>query len=457
MNLEPTLFKAYDIRGIYPSAINAEVIYNIGRAYATWLKKEDPEAKKICVGRDMRLSSPELQESLIKALTESGLDVDNLGLVSTPVFYYATASGGYHGGLQVSASHNPKEYNGVKVVRSGGVPVGGDTGLYEIKDIILSDSYMPLTDLEGIVHNKMGVTEECIADHLTHLEASNINRLKVVVDAANAMGALDAEALFGKLNCIVTKMNFELDGTFPAHEADPLKEENKVELKKVVLAEKADLGISLDGDGDRIFFVDELGQSVEQPIIRGLLAQIELAANPGATICYDIRPGKITEDMILEAGGVPSVTPVGHSLIKAQMLKVGAIFGGESSGHFFYKFPYGTFEASMLVAAKILEYISSQNKPFSEILAPFRNRYFQTGEINIHMSKREEILERIENIKETFKDGKINTVDGVYIEYPDAWFIVRASNTEPLMRIIVESGSEKTLEEYKNKILELVK
>ena len=456
MKLESNIFKAYDIRAIYPEQIDTEIIYAMGRAYATWLKQQDPEAIKVAVGRDMRLSSPELQESLIKALTDSGLNVDNFGLVSTPTFYFGVASGGYHGGLQVSASHNPKQYNGVKIVRAGGVPVGGDTGLYTMRDIILQEKFMPLSGTPGTVTNKSDITDQAIKDYLFHADVSAVKPLNVVIDAANAMGALDAESMFKNLPCRVTRMNFELDGTFPAHEADPLKEENKVELKKVVIAEKADLGIALDGDGDRIFFVDEKGESVEPAILRGLLAQIELISNPGATICYDIRPGRITKDMIESAGGKAEVTPVGHSLIKAHMLEVGALFGGESSGHFFYKFPYGTFEASMLVALKLLVHISQQNKPFSEILAPFRGKYVQTGEINIHMSSRDEILKKIAIIKEAFKDGTLNEVDGVYIEYADAWFIVRASNTEALMRIIVESPTAETLERYKEKILSLV-
>ena len=259
--------------------------------------------------------------------------------------------------------------------------------------------------------------------------------------------------MFKNLKCNLIILNEKLDGTFPIHQPDPLAEENLKMLQKAVLENKADLGIGPDGDGDRYFFIDEKGEIVRQEILRGIMAQIALKENPGATVCYDIRPGRITKDMIEEAGGKASVTRVGHSLIKEQMLKENAVFGGESSGHYFYKFMYGTFEAPIVLTLKFLEYLSEQNIPLSEVIAPYR-KYFHSGEIN---TKVPDVKAKIEEIKQKYSDGQQSFLDGITIEYPDYWFNVRPSNTEPLLRLNLEARSKELMDQKRDEVLSVMK
>jgi phosphomannomutase len=448
------IFKAYDIRGIYPSDLNEEIIYKIGRAYATLIQNENEDKKlTIVVGRDMRLSSPQLSKALIKGLTEQGVDVVDIGLASTPTFYFAVGHCDYDGGALVSASHNPKEYNGLKMVRRKAIPVSGDTGIMEIKEMVLQDKFGEAKE-KGTVREKEGVLQEQIQHDLKYADVSKIKPFKVVADPANAMGVLYLEELFKHLPCQLIKMNFELDGTFPAHQPDPIQEENVEELKKRVKEEKADLGIAPDGDGDRIFYVDDRGEIIPPHIIRGMLAQIFLKDHPGAKICYDIRPGKITEDMVREAGGIPIVTKVGHSLIKETMIKEDAIFAGESSGHFYLKMPSGSYEVPVIATLKLLEIMSKKSKPISEIINPY-DKYFHSGEIN---SEVEDKSAKIKEIAEKYKDAKkILWIDGVTIEYDDFWFNVRPSNTEPLLRLNLEAKTKELMKKKREELLSLIR
>jgi phosphomannomutase len=453
IKIDPSIFKAYDVRGIYPKQLDEKIAEKIGRAYAFILRKENPNKKlKIVVGNDMRLSSPSLKKNLIKGLVESGMDVVDVNLVTTPTFYFAVSYYGYDGGIQVSASHNPKEYNGFKMVRTKAVPMGGETGIYEIRDLVKKDKFIS-SDIKGKVVKRKGVVEREVRVQRKNIEWKKIKPFKIVVDTGNGMGALDIKAMFKDLPCKLIKLNFKLDGTFPVHLPDPLKEENLRMLKETVVKNKADLGIASDGDGDRYFFVDEKGKTIPQSILRGLMAQIELEKHPGATVCYDIRPGKITQEMIEEAGGKPVVTRVGHSLIKEKMLEVGAIFGGESSGHYFYKFDYGTFEAPIVLVYKFLLYLSEQNKPVSEVIKPY-DKYYHSGEINSRVEDKEA---KLEEIAKKYSDGKISKLDGITVEYSDFWFNVRPSNTESLLRLNLEAVSKKKMEEKKDEILKLIR
>lgn len=447
------IYKAYDIRGIYPDQIDEDTIYKIGKAYVDILRKElDRDDITIVVGRDMRVSSPQLTQSMIKGITEQGADVIDIGLASTPTFYYGVALLKADGGMQVSASHNPKEYNGVKIVREKALPCGYDTGINEIERKV-KDNDFDKSEKTGTVAKKEGVLDSEVEFSLKHAHPDKIKRMKIVADAANAMGSPFLSKLFEKLPCELIKMNFELDGTFPVHQADPLKEENLKDLQKTVVDEKADFGISTDGDGDRIFFIDNKGQIIEQAILRGLIAKIVLKEHPGATICYDIRPGKITRDMIEENGGKPSVTKVGHSLIKAQAIKEGAAFAGESSGHFFFNTDIGFFEMPMIVTLKLLEYISEENKTVADIVEPLR-KYFPSGEINSEVEDKEG---KMKELAEHFKDGKISWLDGVTVEYDDFWFNVRPSNTEPLLRLNLEAVSEEVMEKRRDEVLKIIR
>lgn len=454
MKVEPSIFKAYDIRGIYPDQLNEEIFYKVGKAFSTLLKKENPGKKvKIIVSRDMRISSPSLKESLVKAILDSGIDIVDIGLATTPTFYFAVSFYGYDGGVQVSASHNPKEYNGMKIVRKKALPVGGDTGIEEIKNIVINETFEKDSKEKGKVFVKHDVLTDQIKEEGKNVEIDKIKPFKIVIDAANSVGALDAKAIFNTLPCEVIELNYELDGNFPVHPADPLKEENMKFVQDAVLKENADLGISIDGDGDRYFFVDEKGEIVPQSILRGLMAQIAIKENPGGIVCYDIRPGKITKDMIEEVNGKAVVTKVGHSLIKQKMIEIGAVFGGESSGHFFYKFDFGTFEAPTTLVYKLLVYLSEQNKPVSEIIKPYK-KYFHTGEINTEVLNKDA---KMKQIAEKYSDGKISHLDGITIEYPDFWFNVRPSNTEPFLRFALEAISKEIMENKRNEIVSIIK
>lgn len=444
--MDAGIFKAYDIRGIYPSQIDEAGIALIGRAYAAMLRGENPGATlKVAVASDMRLSGPALKEALVQGLLEGGLNVDDIGLASTPTFYFAAAFFGYDGGLQISASHNPKEWNGVKIVRRGGVPVSKDTGITAIRDMAVSGNFGEPAPARGVLSARVDVLDALITEQVKGFDLAAVKPFKVVIDAANGMGSADMQALFKKLPCTMVPMNFELDGTFPAHEADPMKAENTRSLSERVRSEGADLGIAPDGDADRIFFIDEKGEVVPQPILRGLMARIELEAHPGATVAYDVRPGHITKDIIDELGGKAVVTRVGHSLIKETMIKEGAIFGGESSGHYFYKLPYGTFEATTVLILKLLIYLSKIDQPFSEAIAPFK-RYAHSGEISVKVANQEEVAAKLEKIKSSYADGTQSFLDGISVEYPDYWFNVRSSNTEPLLRLNMEARDPAILE-----------
>ncbi len=452
------IYKTYDIRGVYPEELDEETFRKIGRAYADMLKEESKGDRdnvkdvKVVVGRDMRLSSPSLLESLIDGVTSQGVDVINIGLVSTPTFYFGTSYLEADGGLVVSASHNPKEYNGVKVVKDRAYPVSYETGIKEIERRVKEEEFSDAKN-QGRVESYKGVLEREVEYQRGFTGRESIKPLKVVADTANSMGSLYLETLFKKIPCELVKMNFELDGSFPSHEADPYKEENTSELRERVVEEGADLGIATDGDGDRIFFVDEKGERVEPGVLRGLLAEIVLRENPGAKIGYDIRPGRITKDVILENGGRPFVTKVGHSLIKKRGVEEDFAFAGESSGHFFFKTDYGFFETPIIVVLKVLQEISKKNKPFSEVVEPLE-KYSHSGEISLEVSDKKKSMEELARV---YSDGEINRIDGVTVKYDDFWFNVRPSKTEPLLRLNLEAVSKEIMEERRDEVLKIIK
>ncbi len=459
-NIDQTIFKSYDIRGIYPDQINGEIAYKIGCAYASWLLRRvglggQTQKLRAAIGSDMRTSSPVLKEKIIAALLDSGIDVDDIGTVSTPTFYFAAAFYGYSGGIQVSASHNPKEWNGFKMVRKHGVPLSAKAGINEIKKLALAGGF-PEAAERGILGVRKNVVGEEVAVQYEFAGggalAKSIKKFKIAADGSSGMGSADMAAIFSKLDCELVRLNFEPDGNFPAHGADPMILENTSQLRSAVVKNKCGLGIIADGDGDRYFFCDEKGDMIHQDILRGVLAEIELEANPSATVAYDIRPGRVTKDIIDSRGGKAIITPVGHSLIKAAMIESGAVFGGESSGHFFYKLPYGTFEAPAVLIYKLLKFISAQGKPVSEIFAPYK-KYFSSGEINMKAASREDAARKIAALGVKFADGKQTLIDGLSVEYPDFWFNLRASNTEPLLRFTLEARAKDIMEKKRDEIL----
>lgn len=455
------IFKAYDVRGLYGSELTEDIAYRAARAYTQLIQAELPDKQlQIAVGTDMRVSSPSLKQAVIQGLLDEGVQVIDIGLVSTPAFYFAVARFGYDGGLMVSASHNPPQYNGLKLVRAGGVPVSKDTGIMQIRAVVYAQDAATQAKFAqkksgGSVTTRTDIVAADVQYALDFAGTTGIKPFTIVADAANAMGATYLQELFTHLPGRLIPMNFNLDGTFPAHEADPFKEENNHALMDRVVAAKADLGIATDGDGDRIFFVDNEGKLIDPAIVRGVLARVFLEEQPGATICYDIRPGRITRDLIMEYGGKPSVTKVGHSLIKEQALREGAVFAGESSGHFFVKLEYGLFEAPNIIILKLLQFFGRSDKPIAEQIRPYR-KYAHSGEINSTVTDKAAIMQQI---KQTYAPTAkaVSELDGITIEYDDYWFNVRASNTENLLRLNLEATDQTTCAAKTAELLKLIR
>ena len=445
------VFKAYDIRGIYPTEIDEDFAYKLGCGYAAFVLEKNPSAKTVVLSSDMRLSSPALRAEVERGLLDSGMNVIDIGLSSTPTFYFAVAYYGYDAGIQVSASHNPKQWNGFKMVLKGGFPVSKNTGILRIKENMLNGVCVKSGE-RGIVHKEENVLEDLANEQLANVDLAKIGKFKIVIDAANAMGSPDMEEFFKHVPAEVVKINFDLDGNFPSHESDPMKEENVALLKEEVVKNGADFGIAIDGDADRYFLVDEKGAVLPLEILLAMMAKEELKIYPGSPICYDVRCGKTPLDIITEMQGDPVLTPVGHSLIKEIMLENDAVFGGESSGHFYYREHYGTFEMPFVLLTRFLALLSAEEKTFSEMAAPYK-RYAGSGEINRKVADTQATLARI---KETYKDGKIVEIDGVSVEYPDYWFNVRASNTEPLIRLNLESKSKELTDEKVQEVLKVI-
>ena len=453
--MDPNIFKAYDIRGIYDQDFDDAFSYQLDLAYVA-LRRSDQDTGdrqlNIVVGYDMRLSSGNLKNTLIEGLLDAGANVIDIGLTSTPTFYFAVANFNYDGGLMISASHNPAQWNGFKMVRSRAIPISCDTGINFLRDQILTGDLAKATQPGELITRNDTLTEQLKHD-LRWADLNKIKPLKIAADPASGMGAQYLEVLFSVLPVELVKMNFAIDGTFPVHEADPIKPENVRDLEKLVVSEQADLGIAIDGDGDRIFFVDNNGQVVNQAIIRGILAKIFLRDKPGAKIAYDVRPGKITDDLIRENGGIPIITKVGHSLIKEQVLKENAYFAGESSGHFFLNMNIGCFEVPLIVILKLLQEFSESGQSVSEYIKPYE-RYFSSGEINSSVSDKAGVLKAL---AERYSDGEISHLDGISVTYPDFWFNVRGSNTENTMRLNLEARSREIMEQKRDEVLRIIR
>ncbi|MBT3230591.1 phosphomannomutase/phosphoglucomutase [Candidatus Uhrbacteria bacterium] len=454
MNIPREIFKMYDIRGLVGSQVNSELSFALGKAFVTLIASENPgKDLTIAVGRDMRASSPEFQQALMKGMTEAGADVKDIGLVSTPSFYFGVGDLECDGGMMVTASHNPEQDNGFKMTRAKARPVSGIDGIKELADIIEADEYIE-TDKVGSIEIVDGIPQKFVKESIRFAGEGEVQPLKIVVDPGNGMGAQYLQDMEDQVDSIdFVKMYWELDGSFPNHESNPFKDENNVDIQKRIVEEGADLGIATDGDGDRIFFFDETGAIVDPAIIRGLISQIVLRTNPGARIGYDIRPGKITEDMILESGGKPFITKVGHSLIKTDMIANDSPFSGESSGHFFYKYPTGSYEGPVTVVVHLLHEMSKKGVSLKELVGPLR-KYVHSSEINFDV---EDKLATIERIKQHFSDGELNELDGISIKYDDVWFNIRASNTESKLRLNLEAIDQATMEKRRDEVIAVIK
>jgi phosphomannomutase len=447
MQINSSIFKAYDIRGIYPDDLNEKVAYLVGRAVVAFTG-----AKAVVIGHDVRSSSDPLVKAVIKGVTDQGADAVDIGISSTPMLNFSVAAyDEYEAGIMITASHNPKEYNGLKMCYGNALPIGGDTGMAEIKKLVTEGKFAEGQKGKAI---KKNILDAYVKKVFSLVDVNEIKPLKVVIDAGNSVGAISLPEIFKKIPCKLIPLYFELDGNFPNHEANPLKEETLVDLKKKVLEEEADLGVAMDGDADRIGFVDEKGQTVRGDLIEALVAKELLKEKPGELVLYDVRSSQVIKEEVEKAGGRAEMCRVGHALIKKQMWDSGALFAGEFSSHFYYRDFYKV-ESGDLTMLKIFEIISQAGKPFSEIVAPLL-RYSHSGEINFKVADKEGVMKELE--KKYGRGAKeISHLDGIRLDFPDWWFNVRPSNTEPLLRLNLEAKTKELMEEKKKELEKIIR
>lgn len=436
------IFKAYDIRGVYGETLTDDTAWRIGCAFATWLKP-----RNVVVGRDCRPHSRPLMEALAAGLTRQGADVLDLGVCSTPMSYHANGVLGADASIMITASHNPAEWNGFKLCRAQAVPISGATGIADIERIVLSGHVVPPASTPGHIRPVQ------IADRYRDFVRSfaRLRRpLRIAMDFANAMGILEAAALEGLFD--VVRLFDTLDGSFPNHEANPLKSETLGVLRETVRRERCDFGVAFDGDADRAGFVDERGEVVPMDMITALIAAAMLERYPGATIFYDLRSSRAVREVIQECGGQPMMSRVGHAFIKQQMREHGAVFAGELSGHYYFRDNYFT-ESSALAVLHVANLVSSSDVPLSEMIRPFQ-RYFASGEINSHVSDVNAVFDRLER---AYPTARFTRLDGLTVELEDWWFNVRASNTEPLVRLNLEAATLDDMVRRRDEVLALIR
>lgn len=447
-NVNPSIFKAYDVRGIYPTEIDSEVARRTGRAFIDYLG-----ARRIAVGRDVRRSSPEIASAFIRGARSQGAEVTDIGVVGTDMLYYYVASRDLDGGAIITASHNPPEYNGIKMTRKGALALSGDAGIKEIREALVAGRFADDPGDVGPPVRQETISDDYARHCLSFIDKAAVRPLKAVLDAGNGMGAIGAAAIFPRLPLTLIKMYFELDGSFPNHPPDPLVEENRRDIMARVAAEKADIGLAWDGDADRCFFIDDTAQFVPGDFVTALLGRAFCRKEPGARIVYDVRASWAVRDLVKAAGGTPLMHRVGHAFIKKRMRDENAVFGGEVSGHFYFRENWFA-DNGMIPGLLVVEMLGREKKKFSELLAPIRAKYFISGEINSKVKDVEAALRRVE---ERYRDGRAYKLDGLSVEY-DTWhFNVRPSNTEPLLRLNLEALSKPEMERRRDEVLALIR
>jgi len=455
--IDTKIFKAYDIRGIYPGQINEGVMEDIMRAIYTFLAEEIGKKDfSIVLGRDMRLSSPALHEIAKETLKKSGAHVIDIGLVSTPTVYFSVKQYDYDAGIQISASHNPKDYNGIKIVRRDGdsiVKIGKETGMPKITELATTKKFREYT-YDGTIEEKPNVIQEEVNKAMDIVDIGDISELKIVADPANAMGIIPLKEMFDRLDTEFITINFELDGTFPAHQADPLQHKTLRQLQDKVKETGADLGICTDGDADRAMFINEKGEIIPATLITTLIAGEILRDEPGSRILVDIRYIRNVEDIVHEMGGKVGYTPVGHALITKQVNAEDAVFAGESSGHYYFR-SMGGCESTIRVILYVLRVLAREKKPISEILHDLETSV-ESGETNFELQGDTKSTDVTEKLKETFSDGELSTLDGIAITYPEWRFSVRSSNTEPVIRLNVEGKTKEVVTEKESQIRQMI-
>jgi len=450
------IFKAYDIRGLYPDQLNEDIAYRVGRAFARVIadmEGTEPSKLQLAVGRDMRLTAPDMAARYIEGIRDEGADVLDVGQVGTEMLYFTVGSRDLPGGLMCTASHNPKAYTGAKMVKRGAIALSGDSGIGEIRDMVRGDG---MGDPSG---DRGDVAEHDIAPEFREaakkfIDTSRVREMKVVLDGGNGMAGPMVGPIFDELPIEQIQTYWTPDGSFPDHEPNPLLPENRTFIVKKVLSEGAELGIAWDGDADRCFFIDDTGEFVAGDFLTALLAQSLIEKEPGARILYDVRASRAVKDIVERAGGTADVNRVGHAFFKTRMRDEGAAFGGEVSGHYYFRDFYNA-DSGTIPALLILELLSVKEKRMSELLAPLREKYFISGEINSEVADQDA---KMQEIADRYSDGEISWLDGVSVDYRDWHFNVRPSNTEPLLRLNLESlVSEDDMEKKRDEVLALIR
>ena len=450
MTFDPGVFKAYDVRGLYPDQIDERLAELIGRGFVAHLG-----ARRIAVSRDMRLSSPGLARAFIAGARTQGADVVDIGLMGTDQLYFAVARDDLDGGAQITASHNPGAYNGIKLVGRQALPLSGDAGIADIRDMLAADALPAPTARPGAC-TEARILDDYLDHVLGFIDVATIRPFSLVLDAGSGMAGVVAPALFDRLPCRTTRLCFDVDGTFPNHEANPLIEANRRDLVDAIRAGSADAGIAWDGDADRCFFVDGEGEFIPGDFITALLAEAYLRKTPEAAIVYDVRASRAIEDTVAGYGGRALMNRVGHAFFKKRMREENAVFGGEVTGHYYFRENFYA-DNGFIPALLVLELMSIRGQTLRELLAPFRERYFVSGEINTALEDQERVAARLDLLASHYADANVYRLDGVSVEYPTWHFNVRPSNTEPLLRLNLEATTRDEMEQRRAEVLALIR
>ena len=444
MHVDPSIFKAYDIRGVYPEQLDEQTGRAVGRAFASFLQPE-----QVVVGRDMRLSSPSVCAALIEGLRQQQANVLDLGMVSTDQYYYACATLG-RPGVMVTASHNPAQYCGFKMVREMPYLLSGDEGIQDLRRLIETEDFRPAHG-KGLIESR-DVSDGFVDKVLGMVDAKRLRRFKVVADTGNGMVGPILKRVYDRLPVDLVGMYLDPDGSLPNHGLDPMKEENRAELEGRVVSEGADVGFAFDGDGDRFFAIDDRGHFVPGDFLTALMAQYLIEREPGATIIHDVRCSWAVRDLVAAAGGTALQERVGHSFLKPRLLREGGVYAGELSGHYYFRDFFGA-DSGIVPSLILLQMMSERGQTMSQLLSPLESRYFLSGEIN---SRVEDPEAKIEAIAARYGDGRIERIDGISVSFSDWHFNVRASNTEPLLRLNLEAMSRQQMEQQRDEVLAVI-
>lgn len=448
--VNPAVFKAYDVRGIYPTEVTADLFHQLGRAFVAYLGPG-----RYAVSRDMRTSSPELAAAFIDGARLQGGHIVDYGLMGTDLMYYAVAADGLDGGAQITASHNPGEYNGCKMVKREAFPLSGEAGIKEMKEMILAGTIPAAPATAGTLEER-DVMDRYTEHVMGFIDASIIKPFNVVLDAGSGIAGLVAPLLFDRLPCRTTRLCFEVDGTFPNHEANPLIEENRLDITAKVIELGADAGIAWDGDADRCFFLDSSGEFIAGDFITALLAESFLMKHPGSTVIYDVRASYAVKDIVAQYGGRALMNRVGHAFIKARMREEDAIFGGEVTGHYYFRDNFYA-DNGFIPALLMLELMSKKGLSLRDLLKPLRERYFISGEINTKVPSMDVVPQKIAALRREYAHGHVYELDGISVEFDDWHFNVRASNTEPLLRLNLEGTTPEIMERRRDEVLAIIR